>query len=172
MACGSGIFDLMASEGLTRVAGQVEFQPLEPKLEIEPEARTFSHYAIRSKNGLLIGASHERDEINLKTNPMVRAETLAALKCHWPQMHDLVTDQIQSRRSIRVMARDYQPVQGWLSPRLGVITGLGSRGFSLAPYLAFGLIDAMIKPDCAHNMPMMPFWGLTRKGVSFSLRSS
>jgi tRNA 5-methylaminomethyl-2-thiouridine biosynthesis bifunctional protein len=110
--------------------------------------------------------------LSLEISIKAREQNLSAIKDHWPEIGDLITDKSRSRRSVRVMVRDYQPVHGWLNPRLGLISGLGSRGFSLAPYLAHKLIERMIEPEMPIKSNAATFWGLTRKGVSFSLRSS
>jgi tRNA 5-methylaminomethyl-2-thiouridine biosynthesis bifunctional protein len=172
LACGAGVFNLFDTEGISPVSGQVEYQSLDQKMDLIPEARTFGHYAVLTPNDLLWGASHERGELSLEISIKAREQNLSAIMDYWPEVGDLITDKSLSRRSVRVMVRDYQPVHGWLNPRLGLISGLGSRGFSLAPYLAHGLIEEMIEPEMPIKSNASTFWGLTRKGVSFSLRSS
>ncbi len=51
--------------------------------------------------------------------------------------------QLQSRAGVRVMTRDYLPAMGEVAPGLHVLTGLGARGFCLAPLLAKALLAGL-----------------------------
>jgi tRNA 5-methylaminomethyl-2-thiouridine biosynthesis bifunctional protein len=50
----------------------------------------------------------------------------------------------RSRASIRVTTRDYLPVTGTAEEDIYLLTGLGARGFCLAPLLAKALLNEII----------------------------
>ena len=146
LACGDGIFDLLETRGrfdLGPVRGQVE---VAPAAEAPRRALSWGGYAVpmdvQGKNGgLLFGATHERGDRGVDARAADRTRNLESLARIMPQrVADIAGKELQSRASIRVMTRDYMPAIGEVAPGVYVLTGLGARGFCLAPLLAKALL--------------------------------
>ena len=146
LACGDGIFDMMETRGrfdLGPVRGQVEFAP---SAEAPRLALSWGGYAVpmdrQGKNeGLLFGATHERGDRGVDVREVDRARNLDSLARIMPrQAAAIAPTSLRSRASIRVMTRDYLPAMGEVAPGVYVLTGLGARGFCLAPLLAKALL--------------------------------
>ena len=146
LACGDGIFDLPETRGrfdLGPVRGQVEFAPA---AEAPQRALSWGGYAVplgmgRKNGGLLFGATHERGDRGVDVREADRTRNLDSLARIMPQhVAAIAAQELQSRASIRVMTRDYLPAMGQVAPGVYVLTGLGARGFCLAPLLAKALL--------------------------------
>lgn len=141
IACGEGIFDLddyRARYDLRAVRGQVEvvatYQPLHSAL-------SWGGYAIPLAGGYIFGATHERDDRGCDVREADRARNLDSLARAMPERAAAIAHgPFQSRASIRVMTRDYLPVVGQIGDGIYALTGLGARGFCLAPLLAKALL--------------------------------
>jgi tRNA 5-methylaminomethyl-2-thiouridine biosynthesis bifunctional protein len=94
-------------------------------------------YLIPTDAGLLFGATHNRAD----DDPAIRAEdqatNLAGLARAMPELAArLATEPLGATAGIRAAAGDHQPHAGALGDGLFALTGLGGRGFALAPLLA------------------------------------
>ena len=145
IACGEGIFDLadyQARYDLRAVRGQVEIVASEQPLE---SALSWGGYAVPLGDGFVFGATHERDDRGSDVRDADRARNLASLAVAMPERADAAADgPFQSRASVRVMTRDYLPVVGRLGESIYALTGLGARGFCLAPLLAKALLTQIV----------------------------
>jgi len=91
--------------------------------------------------GLLFGATHERGDRGVDAREADRARNLESLAAIMPRRATMIAKRpLRSRASIRVMTRDYLPAIGTVAPGVHVLTGLGARGFCLAPLLARALL--------------------------------
>jgi tRNA 5-methylaminomethyl-2-thiouridine biosynthesis bifunctional protein len=144
-ACGDGIFDLMDYQtryDLRPVRGQVEIvtDPVPPA-----SALSWGGYAIPLADGFLFGATHEREDRGTELREADRARNLDSLARAMPdRAARIVAGPFDSRASIRVMTRDYLPVIGQADEGIYLLTGLGARGFCLAPLLAKALLNQII----------------------------
>jgi len=145
LAMGDGIFDHPAVAGrfdLRPVRGQVEFAPDTPAPR---RALSWGGYAIPLDGGLLFGATHERGDRGSDIREGDRDRNLESLAKVMPHSAaELGTASLRSRASVRVMTRDYLPAVGKVSGGLYALTGLGARGFSLAPLLAKALLADIV----------------------------
>ena len=141
LACGEGVFDLgdyRARYDLRAVRGQVEQVAGGPALA---SALSWGGYAIPLSDGFVFGATHERDDRGSDVRDADRNRNLASLAVAMPERAaEVAVGPFQSRASVRVMTRDYLPVIGQLEEGVYALTGLGARGFCLAPLLARALL--------------------------------
>jgi len=141
LACGDGIFDLFdlpARFDLRPVRGQVEFAA---DVDAPRRALSWGGYAVPFDGGLLFGATHERGDRGVDAREADRARNLESLAAIMPRRATMIAKRpLRSRASIRVMTRDYLPAIGTVAPGVHVLTGLGARGFCLAPLLARALL--------------------------------
>jgi tRNA 5-methylaminomethyl-2-thiouridine biosynthesis bifunctional protein len=141
LACGDGVFDLFdlpARFDLRPVRGQVEFAA---DVDAPRRALSWGGYAVPLDGGLLFGATHERGDRGVDAREADRARNLESLAAIMPRRAAMIADgPLRSRASIRVMTRDYLPAIGTVAPGIHVLTGLGARGFCLAPLLARALL--------------------------------
>lgn len=140
LACGGGIFDLGAAGhlDLRAVRGQLEVVTGQAALN---EAVAWGGYAIPLPDGLLFGSTHDRDDRGSDVRPESLARNLASLAEGLPDIRAGVDEKaVTSRASIRVTTRDYLPAVGEVGSGVYVMTGLGARGFCLAPLLAKALL--------------------------------
>ncbi len=143
LACGEGIFDFPDMLGrfeLGPVRGQVEFAAA---IEGPRRALSWGAYAVPlgPNEGLLFGATHDRGDRGVEVREIDRVRNLESLARIMPhQAAEIQPAALQSRASIRVTTRDYLPAMGEVAPGVHVLTGLGARGFCLAPLLAKALL--------------------------------
>jgi len=144
-ACGDGIFDLAnyrTDYDLRSVRGQVEIVTDTIPLE---SALSWGGYAIPLADGFLFGATHERVDRGTEVREADRTRNLDSLAKVMPdRAARIINGPFQSRASIRVMTRDYLPVVGQVDEGIYLLTGLGARGFCLAPLLAKALLKQII----------------------------
>ena len=144
-ACGDGIFDVggyHATYDLRPVRGQVE-----AVVSNDPPvaATSWGGYAVPLPDGFLFGATHERDDRCTEVREACRARNLTSLALAMPGRAAAVADgPFRSRASVRVMTRDYLPVVGKAHDDNWLLTGLGARGFCLAPLLAKALLAEIL----------------------------
>ena len=144
-ACGDGIFDLAdyrARYDLRPVRGQVEIVSDTVPLQ---SATSWGGYAMPLADGFLFGATHEREDRGDDVREADRARNLDSLARAMPERAARVAaGPFHSRASIRVMTRDYLPGVGAVDEGIYLLTGLGARGFCLAPLLARALLNQII----------------------------
>lgn len=107
--------------------------------DITVEAAAFGGYAIPTRDGVLFGATHDRDVTDTQTHETDNARNLALLAKGLPELAaDLADRPLEARASIRAATPDKLPLAGAVPDAEGlyVLSGLGSRGFCTAPLLA------------------------------------
>jgi tRNA 5-methylaminomethyl-2-thiouridine biosynthesis bifunctional protein len=101
---------------------------------------TFGGYAMKYKNGIMLGATH--DHVDAGQSGCIRVEddqqNIDKFETLTGQKIDLLKP--KSRAGIRVTTKDTLPISTQLNPGLFVMTGLGSRGFMMAPLLGEALV--------------------------------
>ncbi len=133
IAAGWGAAALRPELPLTPVRGQADWAE---GVAIAPTA--WGGYASPTADGLLFGATHERGETVVETSAAAGARNLRTLEGRLPQLAARVAEAgpVRSRAAIRATTPDRLPLAGGLAPGLFALTGLGSRGFCVAPLLA------------------------------------
>jgi len=105
---------------------------------------TYGGYALPLKEGLLLGATHQRlskeDPFVLKAEDdfenLEGFEKFTGVKARQANRN--------SRASIRVTTADTLPLMDEIEDNLWVLTGLGSRGFVFAPLLAEAIVSKIM----------------------------
>jgi tRNA 5-methylaminomethyl-2-thiouridine biosynthesis bifunctional protein len=92
------------------------------------------------QQGVLFGATHDRGDDGQDLRPADHVRNLATLAQAMPELAErLAGAELQGRASLRAAAPDRMPLAGPIPDApwgLHVLSGLGSRGFTLAPLLA------------------------------------
>lgn len=135
LAAGPATSHLADAVPLRAVRGQASFADA----PFSGMAASFGGYAIPTRTGVLFGATHDRDEWDEAARAGDDIRNLEGLRQGRPALAaPLAGAALSSRASLRAMARDYLPLAGAIpgSPGLFVLSGLGGRGFTLAPLLA------------------------------------
>lgn len=101
-------------------------------------AAAWGGYVLPAPQGLLFGATHDRDDEATELRPEDHQRNLATLAAALPALAAKIDPAaVEGRASIRAVTPDRLPLAGCVGgPGLYVLTGFGSRGFSLAPLLA------------------------------------
>ena len=139
LAAGFDTAALLPDAGLRPIRGQAEFTRAPV---FTGSAAAWGTYAIPlRKGGVLFGASHVRGDAGRDLRPAEAAANLDALHGRRPALADRVRalrpGERQSRAAVRASTPDHLPLAGETSrPGLYVLSGLGGRGFTLAPLLA------------------------------------
>ena len=133
LAGGYGSRALWPDLPLEPVRGQASFASAVER----PGAAAWGGYVIPTRDGLLFGATHDRGrddtgviEADHRRNLQTLAQARPALAASLHQAS------LQGRAALRASTPDRGPIAGELAPGLWVLTGLGGRGFTLAPLLA------------------------------------
>ncbi|MFC3067792.1 tRNA (5-methylaminomethyl-2-thiouridine)(34)-methyltransferase MnmD [Phenylobacterium soli] len=103
-----------------------------------PAAAAWGGYVLPTPGGVLFGATHDREDEGTEVREADHARNLETLAAALPGLATrLAGHRLDGRASIRATTPDRLPVAG-RGPADGVflLTGFGSRGFSLAPLLA------------------------------------
>jgi tRNA 5-methylaminomethyl-2-thiouridine biosynthesis bifunctional protein len=134
----AGVFgiDLAPNLGLGAVRGQASWvQGSAPKTAI-----LFGGYAVPTRDGLMFGATHDRDDRSLDVRDADHDRNRATLAAALPDLAAEVADRPAGAHvGLRATTRDFLPLAGAVETEahgLFVLSGLGSRGFCLAPLLA------------------------------------
>lgn len=105
-----------------------------------PCTTLFSAYVIPTREGVLFGATHDRDDTDARPRDGDHIRNLEAVAAVIPELAEaLRKHSLRPWTGIRATTRDYLPLAGEVAaeaPGLFVLGGLGSRGFTLAPLLA------------------------------------
>jgi tRNA 5-methylaminomethyl-2-thiouridine biosynthesis bifunctional protein len=105
----------------------------------------FGGYAIPTRSGVLFGATHDRDETAVDVRPEDHARNLDTLAKGLPALaRQLAGKAFEGRAAIRATTPDRAPLAGIRDDGVLVLTGLGSRGFCLAPLLAEHLVARVL----------------------------
>jgi tRNA 5-methylaminomethyl-2-thiouridine biosynthesis bifunctional protein len=121
---------------LRAVRGQVSFAAgISP-----PATALFGGYLTPTRDGVMFGATHDRDDEGREPRPQDHRRNLAALAAVLPELAERLAGQpLEAHVGVRAATTDYLPIAGPAPGAAGglyVLTGLGSRGFTLAPLLA------------------------------------
>ena len=132
IAAGLGTAQLAPSLALQPVRGQASWAALaEP-----PPACAWGGYAVPTRDGVLFGATHDRDDTGLELREADHARNLETLAQTLPGLAARLAGRpLDGRASLRATTSDRLPVAGE-ADGLFLLSGFGSRGFSLAPLLA------------------------------------
>lgn len=100
-------------------------------------AAAWGGYVIPTRDGLLFGATHDREDAGDDLRAADHARNLATLAAALPGLAARLADApLEGRASVRAVTPDRLPLAGPLGDGLFALAGFGSRGFSLAPLLA------------------------------------
>ncbi len=136
---------LAAGMDCARLAAALPLHPVRGQASLAAGAARspavlFGGYVIPTRTGVLFGATHDRDDTDVRPRALDHARNLEALAAAFPQMAaELAQRPLQAWTGIRATTRDYLPLAGAVpgaKPGSYVLGGLGSRGFTLAPLLA------------------------------------
>lgn len=133
VAAGWGAAALQPGLPLSPVRGQVDWVE-----GVTAPPTAWGGYASPTRDGLLFGATHDRGETALGVDPAATARNLETLGGRLPRLAARVAGggRRYSRSAVRATTPDRLPLAGALAPGLFALTGLGSRGFCVAPLLA------------------------------------
>ncbi len=99
-----------------------------------------SGYAMPTRDGVMFGATHDRGDDGLDERERDHARNLATLRGLLPELAARVSGgTLVAHVGTRATTKDFMPLAGMVDPErpeLFVLTGLGSRGYCLAPLLA------------------------------------
>ncbi len=127
--------DLGPGAGMTPVRGQVTVAGG----AAIAGAAVFGAYVLPTPGGVLLGATHDRGETDAAPRVDDRRRNLEALAETLPTLAArLATTPLADWSAVRATTSDYLPLAGPVpeaAPGLFLLTGLGSRGFCLAPLL-------------------------------------
>lgn len=134
LAAGVACASLVEGLPLSPVRGQASFAPG----LAAPMSAAFGGYVIPTRDGLLFGATHDRGDSGVEARSGDTDRNLATLAATAPALaRQLEGLAIGARAALRATTPDYLPLAGAVGPPgLFVLSGLGSRGFALAPLLA------------------------------------
>jgi tRNA 5-methylaminomethyl-2-thiouridine biosynthesis bifunctional protein len=135
LAAGLDSRDLAPGAPLAPVRGQVGFVASAQA----PAAAIGGGYLIPTGQGLLFGATHDRDDAHADARAADTARNLALLAQVRPALAAALADApIAARAGVRAVTPDFLPLAGALEGPGGlfILSGLGSRGFCAAPLLA------------------------------------
>lgn len=134
IASGWGTAALLPELPLAPVRGQADWID-----GTAPMATAWGGYVAPSPTGFLYGATHDRGDVGTDVRPGDSLRNRATLSARLPDLAKGLADGAgQARAAIRATTPDRLPVCGPVEgqPGLWVLSGLGSRGFCLAPLLA------------------------------------
>jgi tRNA 5-methylaminomethyl-2-thiouridine biosynthesis bifunctional protein len=133
LACGLDAARLAPGPPLAALRGQVSMAVTTP-----PAAVIGAGYTIPTRQGLLFGATHDRDDPSDEVRPEDHRRNLDLLATVLPGLAArLEPADLTGRASLRAVTPDFLPLAGPLAaPGVFVLSGLGSRGFCAAPLLA------------------------------------
>jgi len=120
---------------LQPVRGQVSLAAWDDKIP----AAIWGGYAIPTVDGLMFGATHDRDERSEAVRSEDHARNLDLLAEGRPALAAALRDRpLAGRAGVRAVTPDFLPLAGAAEGAQGLylLTGLGSRGFCAAPLLA------------------------------------
>ncbi len=145
LAGGFGCKALWPALPLEPVRGQASFLDWPER----PRASAWGGYVIPTRTGLLFGATHDRGRGDVEVLAEEHARNLRTLAGARPALAEALSGRrLDGRAALRASTPDRAPLAGMLEPGLMVLTGLGGRGFTLAPLLAEQLAaEAMGAPS-------------------------
>lgn len=135
VAAGLGSAALVPGLPLQAVRGQAD------RAEgITTAAAAWGGYVLPTRNGLMFGATHDRDDERTDVRATDTARNLETLAGVRPELAaQLALLPLRGRAAVRAVTPDRLPLAGAApggEPGVFVLAGFGSRGFSTAPLLA------------------------------------
>jgi tRNA 5-methylaminomethyl-2-thiouridine biosynthesis bifunctional protein len=136
---------LAAGMDCARLAAGLPLHPVRGQASVAigaspSEAVLFGGYVIPTRMGVLFGATHDRDDTDVRPRAADHDRNLEAVAAAFPDLAaDFASRPLEAWTGIRATTRDYLPLAGPVpgaEAGLHVLGGLGSRGFTLAPLLA------------------------------------
>ncbi len=132
VSAGVGAARLLADAPLSALRGQVTMAT-----HTATSAWIGAGYAIPTRAGVLIGATHDRGDAGEDVREGDHARNLERLAQDAPATASQLRGQrLLGRASVRAVTPDFLPLAGDSGGGLFVLSGLGSRGFCSAPLLA------------------------------------
>ena len=138
----AGIVVIAAGWGAAALRPELPLSPVRGQADwvegVSTAPTAWGGYASPTPDGLLFGATHDRGQTTVETTAGSSARNLRTLEARLPGLAARVAaaGPPLSRAAIRATTPDRLPVAGALGPGLFALTGLGSRGFCVAPLLA------------------------------------
>lgn len=133
IATGWGAARLLPDLPLRPVRGQADWTE-----EASSPPLAWGGYVAPTPTGLLFGATHDRDDEATDVRPEDSRHNLDTLHRRLPDLARRIADaETRARAAVRATTPDRLPLCGPVTERDGVfvLTGLGSRGFCVAPLL-------------------------------------
>jgi tRNA 5-methylaminomethyl-2-thiouridine biosynthesis bifunctional protein len=136
---------LAGGPAITRLAADLPLRPVRGQVTMSEGASfagvaaSWGGYAIPTRSGVLFGATHRRDDASSELREEEDVRNWADLRRGRPTLAArLQGASTYARASLRAMSPDHRPLAGAVPGARGlyVLSGLGGRGFSLAPLLA------------------------------------
>jgi len=133
-----------AGFGAARLLPGLPLQPVRGQASIadwpdRPVATAWGGYVIPTRHGVLFGATHDRDDIDIEVRSRDHVRNLALLAQRRPALAAALAETpLAGRAGLRAATPDRLPLAGpapGAPPGLYVLSGLGGRGFALAPLL-------------------------------------
>ncbi|MBN8553313.1 MAG: tRNA (5-methylaminomethyl-2-thiouridine)(34)-methyltransferase MnmD [Caulobacterales bacterium] len=147
LATGWGSADL-GVRPLSPVQGQVVWAD---GIEAGPATVWGPGYAVPTRTGTLIGATHDRGRTGRETDPDAGRLLVERLSSVRPRLAAaLDPTNLCARAAVRATTPDHRPLCGALEPGVWALTGLGGRGFAWAPLLA----EHLAAQICATTSPL------------------
>ncbi|MFN3815847.1 tRNA (5-methylaminomethyl-2-thiouridine)(34)-methyltransferase MnmD [Brevundimonas sp.] len=124
----------LGAPGLQAVRGQASWAEVVAGLTV---GAAWGGYAAPIDQGVLFGATHDRDDTDEALRDADDQRNLEVLKAMLPELAQRVAAaRVRRHAAIRATTRDRLPIAGRLEDGLFILGGLGSRGFAAAPLLA------------------------------------
>ena len=140
--CAADVVCLAGGYGSRRIRPELALAPVRGQASFTKtgelaQAAAWGGYVIPTRDGVLFGATHDRGREDVAVIPDDHRRNLETLAQTRPELAARLQKQrLQGRAALRASTPDRGPIAGELEPGLIVLTGLGGRGFTLAPLLA------------------------------------
>ena len=142
LVCEAELLCLAGGHGTARFAPHLPLRPVRGQASFTDAAgpaaaAAWGGYVIPTLKGVLFGATHDRGQDSAELRPEDHARNLELLARGRPQLAETLRGlPLAGRAGVRAATPDHAPVAGALADGLFVLSGLGGRGFVLAPLLA------------------------------------
>jgi tRNA 5-methylaminomethyl-2-thiouridine biosynthesis bifunctional protein len=134
IAAGARLDVLLPDMPWRPVRGQTSWTALE---DASQAPAAFGGYVVPTRDGVLFGATHDRDDRAADERSDDHRRNLETLAKGLPVLAErLATATLSGRAAVRATTADHLPLAGRLDEGLHMLGGLGGRGFCLAPLLA------------------------------------
>ncbi|HEY5409566.1 MAG TPA: tRNA (5-methylaminomethyl-2-thiouridine)(34)-methyltransferase MnmD [Caulobacteraceae bacterium] len=162
IAGGFGSRRLWPELPLQAVRGQASFAAVHER----PQAAAWGGYVIPTREGLLFGATHDRDREDVEVLEEDHRRNLQTLAKARPELAaSLQGRPLAGRAALRASTPDHAPVAAALEPGLFALSGLGGRGFTLAPLLAEHIVSEALGASSPLPLQLAAAVGRSRPGA-------